>query len=249
MFRPIIESLIWVDSKGVYFEVISSKCKNVNGDEYTPVGNIKIAHVMDMSVVQVDEWQRHLIANQKSLIIEQVWEPVTNLDNISKLSSRYNGAVMSKQERNSLKKALKEKAIDVRSEVQKGEYDHRAGKYVYDPNGTMLVGARLRLDYEVDEATGDITLGVLRNLDSLVSKRELNTIIFELDRATLKSVILKDDVAALSVDLLSTFTMAQISEFVDYAIKNSCTNCTAYLLNYKNEKFGETSAFDMFVLD
>jgi hypothetical protein len=249
LFRPIIESLIWVDSKDVYFEVVSGKCKNVNGDEYTPIGNIKIAHVMNMTTTQVSEWQRHLIANQKSLIIEQVWEPVINLDNISRLSSRYNGVVMSKQERNSFKKALKEKAIDVRSEVQKGEYDHRAGKYVYDSNGTMLIGSRLRLDYEVDEATGDITLGVLRNLDNLVSKRELNTIIFELDRATLKSVILKDDISALSDDLLSTFTVAQISEFVDCAIKNNCTNCTAYLLNYKNEKFGETSAFDMFVLD
>lgn len=80
---------------------------------------------------------------------------------------------------------------------------------------------------------------MLRNLDNLVSKRELNTIIFELDRATLKSVILKDDISALSDDLLSTFTLAQISEFVDCAIKNNCTNCTAYLLNYKNEKFGE----------
>lgn len=249
LFRPIIESLIWVDSKDVCFEVVSGKCKNVNGDEYTPIGNIKIAHVMNMTTTQVSEWQRHLIANQKSLIIEQVWEPVINLDNISRLSSRYNGVVMSKQERNSFKKALKEKAIDVRSEVQKGEYDHRAGKYVYDSNGTMLVGARLRLDYEVDETTGDITLGVLRNLDSLVSKRELNTIIFELDRATLKSVILKDDISALSDDLLSTFTVAQISEFVDCAIKNNCTNCTAYLLNYKNEKFGEDSVFDMFVLD
>lgn len=249
LFRPIIESLIWVDSKDVYFEVVSGKCKNVNGDEYTPIGNIKIAHVMNMTTTQVSEWQRHLIANQKSLIIEQVWEPVINLDNISRLSSRYNGVVMSKQERNSFKKALKEKAIDVRSEAQKGEYDHRAGKYVYDSNGTMLIGSRLRLDYEVDESTGDITLGILRNLDNLVSKRELNTIIFELDRATLKSVILKDDISALSDNLLSTFTVAQISEFVDCAIKNNCTNCTAYLLNYKNEKFGEDSVFDMFVLD
>ena len=90
---------------------------------------------------------------------------------------------------------------------------------------------------------------MLRNLDNLVSKRELNTIIFELDRATLKSVILKDDISALSDDLLSTFTLAQISEFVDCAIKNNCTNCTAYLLNYKYEKFGEDSVFDMFVLD
>ena len=204
---------------------------------------------MNMTSAQVDEWQKHLIASQKSLMIEQVWEPVVDFANMSRVAQRYNGLVITKQERNALKKALKTKAIDVRSEMREGEYDYRTGKYVYDSHGTMLIGSQVRLDYEVDEQTGDTTLGVMKSITKMISKRELNTIIFELDRSTIKSIILKDDVSALSVDLLSTFTVAQISEFIENAIKGNCTNCTAYLLNYKNDKFGEISAFDMFVLD
>jgi hypothetical protein len=250
LFRPIVESLIWIDTNKVLFEVCSGECKDIDGKPYAPVGKVAAAHVLDMSQEQIEEWQNHLITNKKSLLIEQVWEPIVKIENVMAISARYDGIIVTKQDRNELKKVMKSKGIDVRSEASAAEYDHRAMRYVFDPNGTMLIGDDLRMDYVVDEASGNTTLGKFSSYKwSHVSKRELNTVIFEFDRITLKSFIAKDDVSRLTDTILSYFTVAQLSEFIDYSAKGNSTNCTARLLDYKNTHFGDVDAFDMFVLE
>ena len=250
LFRPIVESAIWLDSNKTLFEVSSGKCKDINGAIYTPSGNVSIAHVLDMSKEQIEAWQNYLIENRKSLLIEQVWEPIVKIENVMAISARYDGIIVTKQDRNELKKVMKSKGIDVRSEASAAEYDHRAMRYVFAPNGTMLIGDDLRMDYVVDEASGNTTLGKFSSFKwSNVSKRELNTVIFEFDRITLKSFIAKDDVSQLTDTMLSCFTVAQLSEFIEYSTKGNSTNCTARLLDYKNTHFGEVDAFDMFVLE
>ena len=38
-------------------------------------------------------------------------------------------------------------------------------------------------------------------------------------------------------------------ELLNVAIENSCTNCTAALLKYKNNKFSDFDPMDMFTLE
>lgn len=249
LFRPIIGSVIWQDSAGQLFEVVSGVCKDIYGNPYTPSGDIKVAHVLDMKKEQIIAWQNHLIKTQKSLVIEQVWEPIVQFDNIKEIISRYKGAEMSKKDRTDFKKILKVKEIDVNFEFSKGVYNYYAGKYEFDEKVKICIGKYLILHYIHDEASGIATLGDFEVLNSKkLKRRELNTILFELDRITLKYVIAKDIVDRLTDQLLSVFTVAQISEFIDFSTKSKSVNCTARLLDYKNTNFEESDAFDMFVL-
>ena len=114
----------------------------------------------------------------------------------------------------------------------------------------MLIGHNLRLDYIAYESGGDAKLGVFDSYNrGGIIRRELNTVIFELDRITVKPMIASDNSGALTDEILSRFTVAQICELIEYAAKCKSTACTARLLEFKNKNFGETSAFDAFVLD
>lgn len=250
LFRPIVEALIWQDESKNLFEVSGGKCRDINGAEFTPSGNVSVAHVLDMTQPQINAWQKHLIASQKTLLVEQVWEPVVEIRSFTDLMKRYDGIEITRQERNELKARLKAKAISVKSEEQIPEYNYQTGAYEFDSNGTMLIGHALRLDYEATASGGDAKLGRLYSNDRVgLIKRELNTVIFELDRVTVKPLISGDNSNALRDEILSRFTAAQICELIDYAAKCKSTACTARLLEFKNKNFGETSAFDAFVLD
>ena len=250
LFCPLVESLIWQDDNGIFFDVSQGVCRDVAGAKFEPAGAVRIAHVLDMTGEQIDSWQKCIINAKKTLLIEQVWEPISVDEHVIDIAHRYDGCVITKQERNELKKLLKSKAIDVRSEEQTGEFDHRAGKYVYDNRGTMLLGSCFKIKYEVNEDNGDTTLGVASSkLRGDEITREFNTIIFELDRIIVKSLIAKDNVEALTDDILKTFTCAQISMFLDNALKSDSTHCTARLMDYKNAHFETSDPFDMFVLE
>ena len=69
----------------------------------------------------------------------------------------------------------------------------------------------------------------------------------KLDRWLAAERVLKDD--ATVVDVLDSFTLAQVTELLNLAIENSCTNCTAALLEYKNQKFPDFGPMDVFTLE
>ena len=51
------------------------------------------------------------------------------------------------------------------------------------------------------------------------------------------------------VDVLDSFTLAQVTELLNLAIENSCANCTAALLEYKNQRFPDFDPMDVFTLE
>ena len=77
--------------------------------------------------------------------------------------------------------------------------------------------------------------------------RKVNHIVAYLDRITVKERLLKDDSSI--GPLLSSFTLAQISEFIQLATENKCVNVTAILLEHKNRHFPNLDPLDSFVLD
>jgi hypothetical protein len=50
-------------------------------------------------------------------------------------------------------------------------------------------------------------------------------------------------------DLLDSFTLAQLLDFIALAIKNNSTMVTALLLNYRNERHGGYDAMDELLLE
>ena len=247
LFRPLTETLLWMDGKNNMFEVVNGKILDVQDNETAPVGYVKVAHVLDMDESEIKLWQDKLKNNAKKLLIEQVWEPIADITSVSNLIKRYEGLFLSRTERNELKKALKAKAIDVRSETGESYYDHRAGTYVFDKNGTMLLGNKATLKYQSTE-DGGATLGVFA-VEGKTKDREVNSIVFELDRICIKASILAGNEKMLTDDNLAKFTLSQIQELIAFSNDNDAIGCTAILLDYKNRQFGNTNYLDSFVLD
>ena len=98
----------------------------------------------------------------------------------------------------------------------------------------MYVGQSLKIDYRINEETGETTLCSLRCMAKTLT-RELNTILFELGRVSVKDAIRKDAAELLSQLLAEHFTVAQITEFIRLAQKSGSTAATAILLDYKQK--------------
>ncbi len=77
--------------------------------------------------------------------------------------------------------------------------------------------------------------------------RQVNHIVALLDRWTAVGRILKDDVSVREV--LVSFTAAQIMEFIRLATENNCPNCTAMLLDYKQQHFHDIDPLAEFTLE
>lgn len=249
--HPVISKLcnliIWQDSNNHTFAVIGHQIVDSSNAAYSPNGSIKVAHVLDMEPEDIVRWQRLLVDKKQSLLLEQVWEPVRQSKNTVD-SSRYSGAVISSKERNLLKTRLKRRGINVSAGEVQREYDHRAGKYVFDPENDMFFDDVSTLHYAVDEKSGDLTLGDFRVKRSN-NIRKLNAILLELDRITLSAQIRNDNVEAIEEKQLDDLTVSQISDFIKLATESNAANCTALLLDYKNKKYPEYDNFDEFVLE
>ena len=249
--HPIISKLtnliIWQDSSDHTFAVIGGRIMDSSGTNYTPNDKVRVAHVMDMEAEDVFRWQWLLQAKRQSLLFEQVWEPVRAIDSKT-LRSRYSGDVITSKERNLLKSRLKRRGITVSAGEVRREYDHRAGKYIFDPENDMYFDDVSTLHYAVEEKSGDLTLGdfsVKRSKDI----RKLNAILLELDRITISGRIRNDNVEAIEEKQLDELTVSQISDFIKLATENKAANCTALLLDYKNRKYPGYDSFDEFVLE
>lgn len=242
----IAEKVIWQDSNHVTFMVESGYAKTIDGIEYTPSGKVCVAHVLDMKKTETESWQNHLVKTGKILLVEQVWEPVAKL-NVDSIG-QFDNLVVSKEARNEFKRRLNHKGIEVKSQADWSEYNHRSNSYVFSDTGTMEVGNYLKIKYSVDEMDAGYTLLSFECL-SKVMNRELNTVLFELSRMCVKSLVCNDNSKALSDVLDNNFTLAQITEFIKIASENNAANVQALLLEYKNKNFSDFDPMEEFTLD
>ena len=244
ILRPITEKVIWSDASGEIFMLDHGVIRTIDGIAYEPQNFVRIAHVLDMTAEQIKLWQDRLLAAGTKLLIEQVWEPIATVQS----TGIYRDAVLTKEERNEFKRILGRKAISVKSENDYSEFDHHANRYVFSDTGTMQVGKNVKIEYRVNEQTGETTLLSIRCPFTVIT-RELNAIFFELSRVCVKSVIRQDAVAELSTSLTAQFTAAQISEFIRLAQDCGSVNATVMLLEYKQTHFADVDPMAEFTLD
>ena len=245
--RHLARLLVWQDRKGNTFTVTGNTITNVRGDEYAPEGDIRVAHVLDMQDSEIREWQQALTKDGRKQLFDQVWEPIVKW-NKEDIGARYQNAVITYQERNALKKALKQRGIEAGSEAMSFDFNHRAGSYSFSNEGTMQIGSCLRINYHTDPDKKQLTFkkASLRNTDD---RREINADLLELDKAVISARISQDNDAALQESALDDFTAAQITSFLNQAIKGKAAKCTAVLLDYKNKRFPEYADINEFSLD
>jgi hypothetical protein len=71
--------------------------------------------------------------------------------------------------------------------------------------------------------------------------------IYLLDKWTIQERIAQNDISVM--DILDSFTMAQIVEFIDIAQESCSYSVLAQLLEYKNKKYADYDPMDRFILD
>lgn len=107
------------------------------------------------------------------------------------------------------------------------------------------------LDFDGGSAVGRHDLNLQGNLVlgkfQVRKSRASNHIVGLLDKWTIYGRILKDDTSA--VELLKNATLAQITDYLNLAMENNCTNCTAALMEYKNEHFADFDPMAEFTLE
>ncbi len=248
VLREISKTVIWCDEDNNKFILTEKGLLNADDKIYEPRGDIKPAHVLNMTANEIDNWQKYLNAHQTSLLIPQVWESIAAYTDRS-LRTRYEGLKLTNKERNAVKSELKSRGIEVRSGDNRGEYDYRNGTYIYSDTNDMFFGTGMSITYQIDQDTKDITFGGNLKAKKGTSKYEINTILSVLDKYALKLLIEHDNAESINNGILDQFTPAQLLEFIDYAAEKGSVNCSSMLQEYKHNKYPEYDAFYEFVID
>ncbi len=249
--HPVVSRLgklvVWQDELGKTF-MITKDGKGVTNQDcaYEPQGKIRVAHVFDMEDSDIAAWQQWLAAHGCVQLFEQVWEPIIRW-NRNKLSDRYSNGGLTNKGRHAVEEALSLRGFNV-SEDRGKSMDSYTGTYVYNNAGTIQFGKCLWLRYKEDEKTKSITFEDVRFSED-VGNREMNALLLELDKAMLSAQVARDNEAALTDQVLSEYTAAQIADFMNVAISSKAARCRAFLRDYQNKHFPEFAGISEFSLD
>ena len=247
--HPVIKRLakrvIWMDREGKTFIIVNGDTVDAALNKVQPTGSICVAHVLNLNADQISAWQQTLTKIGCVQLFEQIWEPVISWKR-EELFNRYKGLKISSKARNELKAYLKQRGIDVHAGEMYREYNPRTNSYDFSSENTLYLGNSLSLDYTVDDTTGLLTLGDM-SVKMGSKNRELNAILFELDKVTASERIKKDDISVMQI--IDQFTVAQISQFITVAQDAEAVNVLAALMEYKNKTYPDLDPMAEFTLD
>lgn len=241
--------LIWMDQTNQSFAIDAQFSPVIVRDEpYQPQGDIRLAHVFDLSADKIRAWQKYLAERKEKQLFPQVWEPIfVKQGDYSSIFKDYKGMELSQAERNTLKRRLKESGVEVWADAMGRKFSTRSYSYTFDNHGKLNLGQRIKVDYTFDPDTKTTTFGSFGIYDE-IPRRELNAIVFELDRIRLGHAARTNQDAMFTPALLASLTLLQLSELIQTAIKHQSFACTALLMNYKNEHFSDFEMME-FTLD
>ena len=231
MLNQIARLLVWSQNRKTFI-MTAQGTVDAAGQPYE-MGDkpVKVAHPMEMSKKDLAHWQKYFTSHSLKQPFEQVWEPVVDFSAVRE--DRYQGLTLP--------------ANQLRSQDKHGIY------FNYDNGLSELTTGFADLDLECDftqfqrhwmDPDARVVFG---KLEVRKESRAANHVLVKLDRWLAAERVRKDD--ATVVDVLDSFTLAQVTELLNLAIGNQCTNCTAALLEYKNQRFPDFDPMDVFTLE
>lgn len=228
MFLNRVARIIVWEQDGITFIVTDDGIITSDGNKYLFKDKpVKIAHTTEMTEKDIKDWQKYFTANNMKQPFEQIWEPVIDKKLIHK--DRYDNCPI---------------------EVKKLRYQEEKGIYIRWYDKEYYSEHTLKIfDFELEAkryGDGEDYLEI-KTLTPLRWSRRTNMIIAFLDKLTVQSRLIKDDVSVER--FLPTFSYAQIMEFIRLATENNCQNVTALLLDYKQKNFADFDPMEEFSLD
>ena len=231
LLRSVASILVWEQAKNTF--ILTEKgAITSNGEPYAidENQNIRIAHPMEMESDDLSAWQKYFTSNGLKQPFEQIWEPVIDESEIQE--ERYAGCKIPFYRF----KGHENHGIFVKG----GNYEEEVEFSLKD----CAVDVE-RIDWNFFASPNDCF--EIKSFSFINRSRASNHIAAYLDRVTIYERILKDDITI--EQSLQSFTLAQITDFIDFASRNQCTSVTALLLEYKNKKFADFDPMDIFSLD
>ena len=229
--RTVASLLVWTQG-GTCFVLTASGPVDSRGQPYALTdAPITIAHPMEMEPGEVKAWQKYFTSHGLKQPFAQVWEPAFDPETVREdryRDCRINPLYLKNQQK---------RGIDAdwyRSEDQGGRYIRIEGFRV------------LATDAERRDGDEREYLEIFR-IRPEVWNRRANMVIAFLDRITMWDRVKKDDVSV--VNLMGSFTLAQITEFVKTAQEANAVNVLALLLDYKNTHFADFDPMEEFTLE
>ena len=231
LLRSVASILVWEQDKNTFI-LSESGAITSDGEPYTidENQNIRLAHPMEMESDDLSAWQKYFTSNGLKQPFEQIWEPVINEAEIQE--DRY---------------------ADCKIPFYRFKGHENRGIFVSGGNYEEDVEFSLkdcavnieRIDWNFFTSPNDCF--EIKSFSFVKRSRASNHIAAYLDRVTIYERILKDDITI--EQSLQSFTLAQITDFIDFASTNQCTSVTALLLEYKNKNFADFDPMDIFSLD
>ena len=192
---------------------------------------IGVAHPIEMEKTQIEAWQKYFTSHNLKQPFAQIWEPAIEPTSIQ--SDRYAGCLIPFYRfRNQAKHGITVEDENFHNEIS-----------IYFEDCDAIVE---RIDWSRHQINSDDNFEVT-SFEFSKYTRQVNHIVSYLDKITIYSRILKDDVSIATY--LDSFTLAQIMEFIKVASENKCVNCLVLLMDYKNNKFEQYNPMDEFTLD
>ena len=232
LLRRIASLLVWEQGNKTFIQTENGPIDN-KGEEYALAkGCIRVAHPMEMKQDEVAAWQEYFIAHNLKQPFSQIWEPVYKFSDIR--PDRYKGIAINPHY------LMNQRKRGIYAEWYCDEY--------IDSKYLSIDG----FDVKVEDAPMDDTDRYEERMQITSIKpckwnRQANTIIAFLDRITIYGRIKKDDLSVMA--LMDGFTLEQVSDFINVALKNKAVNLLAALMDYKNDHFAGYNPMDSFLLE
>ena len=237
--NPVLNAIacliVWKQNDKYFTVTQSGKTIACSGEAFTLTEGepIAVAHPIEMSEGEIEQWQKYFVDNNLKQPFEQVWEPAYKETDVK--SDRYKGC-----------------SISVYKFSGKEQHGIKAwGLTSYsEAFGFDLVDCELKAASDTWRFVPGTTDDANYELGEFTIKqfsRYANHIVFLLDRWTIEERIIKNDPTIGNI--LGGFTVAQLLEFISLASEKNSTDCLAVLLEYKNRKFSEYDPMMEFTLD
>ena len=225
LLRLLARLLVWQQGGNTFtLREDGSACDVLGNDYAIGAAPVCLAHPMELPAETNAAWQSYFLDRGLKQPFEQVWEPVADADSVK--PGRYDGctvplyALMNKEKHGIVMEG--QSRITLR--------DCSAGLKLIEGHHDWVNNEFEITDFTYQKFT-----------------RQVNHIVVHLDKATVSGRIKKDDVSV--AQWLHLFTAAQIREFIELASSSEATNCTALLLEYRNQTFPDLDPFAEFTLD
>ncbi len=226
VLHKVAELIVWNQGKDTFL-LTKDGVVDCHGQPYTIDENTRIgvAHPIEIDADTLTAWREYFAEKKLKQPFKQIWEAAIDPSSIKE--DRYKDCPLPFfYFRNRAKHGITIEELDFHNEIN--IYFADCGAWAD------------RLEWKRHEINNE-DLFEVKDFTFNKYTRQVNHIVYLLDKWTIRQRILKDDPTIGT--LLDSFTLPQIMSFIDLATKNECVNATAVLLEYKNEHYPEYDGF------